>query len=175
MCWFLCLVLYGGCKGPSELELWRGHQAQFGSSARKIQLLPLVAVMGNCWQISTESESLQCDVMHFIRQTKQLLPLKLGYSNNDIYIYVRVRICVFFDRFNKIHLHSMKSSLKDVNPIITLCFSLISAIWKLEAQPAWQLLHFWRGLCRDDMARGRPVEWCSMQLPPHLHLQEGHR
>lgn len=45
----------------------------------------------------------------------------------------------------------------------------------LEAQPARQLLHFWRGLCGDDMARGRPVEWCAVQLPPSLHLQKGHR
>ncbi len=49
------------------------------------------------------------------------------------------------------------------------------AIWELESGSAGQLLLLGRGLRGDDLAWERPVERRAVQLPPDLHLQEGHR
>ena len=48
----------------------------------------------------------------------------------------------------------------------------LSGFRELEAEPARQLLQLKGGLRGHDLARGREVERCPLQLPPALHLQE---
>ena len=52
----------------------------------------------------------------------------------------------------------------DLFIIVCFCsfFPSPPAIWKLAPQPAGQFLLVWRGLCGDDLARGRPVERCAL-------------
>lgn len=75
-------------------------------------------------------------------------------------------INVFYPR------HVLESFLCS-KPILANLPSSPSAVWKLVQRPAWQLLPVWWGLCSDGVAWRWPLEWCAVQLPPVLHLQEG--
>lgn len=79
------------------------------------------------------------------------------------------RINQWFD-VNSKNVYDPRRVLK---PTLANLPSFPSAVWKLVQRPAWQLLPVWWGLCSDGVAWWWPLEWCALQLPPVLHLQEG--